>query len=145
MDHGIFKVPLLSFFFRSSKAIPIASAREDPKVLERAYDEIAAALQQGELVGIFPEGTITRDGELNEFRGGMLRILERTPVPVVPMALQGLWGSFFSRKEGKAMSAWPKRGLLSRIGLAVGAAVAPSTVSAEAMHAQVLALRGGEH
>ncbi len=144
MDHGIFKVPLLSFFFRSSKAIPIAPGREDPQVLERAYDAIAAALEQGELVGIFPEGKITYDGELNEFRGGMLRILERTPVPVVPMALQGLWGSFFSRKEGKAMSRWPRRGLLSQIGLAVGAAVTPAAVSVETMQAQVLALRGAE-
>jgi 1-acyl-sn-glycerol-3-phosphate acyltransferase len=142
MDHGIFKVPLLSFFFRSSKAIPIAPGREDPQVLERAYDAIAAALKQGELVGIFPEGKITYDGELNEFRGGMLRILERTPVPVVPMALQGLWGSFFSRKEGKAMSRWPKRGVLSQIGLAVGAAVAPAAVSVDKMQAEVLALRG---
>ena len=144
MDHGIFKVPLLSFFFRSSKAIPIAPGREDSQVLERAYDAIAAALEQGELVGIFPEGKITYDGELNEFRGGMLRILERTPVTVVPMALQGLWGSFFSRKEGKAMSRWPRRGLLSQIGLAVGAAVTPASVSVEKMQAEVLALRGAE-
>ncbi len=142
MDHAIFKVPLLSFFFRSSKAIPIASGRDDPAVLQQAYDQIAAALQQGELVGIFPEGKITYDGEMNEFRSGMLRILERTPVPVVPMALQGLWGSFFSRKEGKAMSTWPKRGLFSRIGLAIGAAVQPGLVTTQAMHAQVLALRG---
>ena len=71
MDHRIFSVPLLSFFFRTARAIPIAPAREDPETLERAYDAIAQALERGELVGIFPEGRLTRDGEIAEFRGGV--------------------------------------------------------------------------
>ena len=53
--------------------------------------------RNGEIVGIFPEGRLTRSGELNPFRPGIERIVAETPVPVVPMALHGLWGSFFSR------------------------------------------------
>ncbi|NJD86884.1 MAG: MFS transporter [Betaproteobacteria bacterium] len=142
MDHRIFRVPVLSFVFRTGKAIPIAPAREDPALLEKAYDEVAAALAQGELVGIFPEGRITEDGEIQRFRTGLSRILERTPVPVVPMALQGLYGSFFSRRGGAAMSKPFRRGVFSRIGLQVAPAVAPTLATPESMHRKVLELRG---
>ena len=98
MDHRIFRTPVLSFVFRESRAIPIASAKEDPALLESAFDEVAAALSAGELIAIFPEGAITRTGELQPFRPGIRRILDRNPVPVVPMALSGLWGSVFSRQ-----------------------------------------------
>jgi len=103
MDHRIFKVPVLNFIFRTSRAIPIAPAKEDAAMMERAFDEVALALRNGEVVGIFPEGRITDTGELYPFRSGITRILQATPVPVVPMALKGLWGSFFSRKGGAAM------------------------------------------
>lgn len=142
MDHNIFKVPVLNFIFRTSRAIPIASAKEDPALLERAYDEVAQALTAGELVGIFPEGRITDTGEMYPFRGGVKRIVERTPVPVVPMALRGLWGSFFSRAGGRAMSRPFRRGLWSRIGLAADAPWPPERVTPESLQAKVLALRG---
>lgn len=142
MDHNIFKVPLLSFIFRTSNAIPIAPAKEDPAALERAYDEIAKALEAGEIVGIFPEGRITDSGELQPFRSGIKRIIDRTPVPVVPMALRGLWGSFFSRKDGPAMTKPFRRGVWSRIGLVVAPPWAPERVSPDALHECVLSLRG---
>jgi 1-acyl-sn-glycerol-3-phosphate acyltransferase len=142
MDHRIFAIPILSFVFRTGKAIPIAPAKEDPALLEKAYDEVAAALAQGDLVGIFPEGGITEDGEIQRFRTGITRILERTPVPVVPMALQGLYGSFFSRHGGPAMTKPFRRGVFSRIGLAVAPAVAPAEATPQALQARVLALRG---
>ncbi|MNQ97266.1 Bifunctional protein Aas [compost metagenome] len=142
MDHRIFKVPLLSWFFRQAKAIPIAPAHEDPKMLQRAYDAVAAALEDGDLVCIFPEGKITATGEINPFKGGVQQIIRRTPVPVVPMALRGLWGSFFSRKGGVAMSRPFRRGILSRLELVVGEPVAPEAASAEGLQQMVLALRG---
>lgn len=129
MYHRIFRIPLLSFIFRTAKAIPIAPAKEDRAMLTRAMDEIARALEAGELVCIFPEGKITGDGELQEFRSGVERIVARTPVPVIPLALKGLWGSFFSRKDGPAMLKIP-RGFGSRIGLVAGAPVPPHEVSA---------------
>jgi len=142
MDHRIFKVPLLSWFFRTVKAIPIAPMHEDPEMLKRAYDTIAAALAEGEVVCIFPEGKITATGEMNPFKDGMRRITERTPVPVVPMALRGLWGSFFSRKGGAAMSRPFRRGFLNKLELCIGTPVPAHAVSPEAMQAAVLALRG---
>ncbi|MBL8514229.1 MAG: MFS transporter [Betaproteobacteria bacterium] len=140
MDHRIFKVPLLSFFFRTAGTVPIAPAKEDPEMLERAYDKIAAYLEAGEIVCIFPEGRITDNGEMYPFKKGIQRIVERTPVPVIPMALQGLWGSFFSRWGGTAMR-YP-RGFFSRIALSIGDAVAPQTASPEMLQEKVLALRG---
>jgi 1-acyl-sn-glycerol-3-phosphate acyltransferase len=97
MDHNVFRVPLLRFFFRTVRAIPIAPAREDEAVLRQAYEEIATALERGELVGLFPEGRLTSDGEIGTFRNGITRIMHRTPVPVVPLALSGLWDSLFAR------------------------------------------------
>jgi 1-acyl-sn-glycerol-3-phosphate acyltransferase len=140
MDHNIFRVPLLSFFFRTARAIPIAPAREDEETLKRAYDEIARALENGELVGIFPEGRLTRDGEIGEFRGGVTRILERTPVPVIPMALSGLWQSLFARNKEKMKHA-PTR-LFPRVRVVVGGAVQPNAVTPVGLRGVVSELRG---
>ena len=92
------------FFFRDAKVIPIAGRYEDKEILENALATIEKALRDGEIVCIFPEGGITRDGELQKFKKGLEVMLEKVPVPVVPMTLHGLWGSFFSRKYGKALS-----------------------------------------
>ena len=141
MDHRVFAVPLLNFIFRTMRAIPIAPAREDPALKESAFEEVAAALRAGEVVCVFPEGKITDTGELNPFRPGLQRILEQTPVPVVPMALRGLWGSFFSRSDrGRAMRRL--RGIFSRIALVAGNPVAPARATPELLQQAVLALRG---
>jgi hypothetical protein len=142
MDHGIFKVPLLRFIFKTMRAIPIAPAKTDPQLKERAFQEVAQALSEGELVGIFPEGGITASGELQEFRPGIARILQDTPVPVIPMALRGLWGSFFSRKDGPAMTKPFRRGVWSRIALEVGAPVAAAAATPDLLRERVLTLRG---
>jgi hypothetical protein len=141
MDHRIFSIPVLSFVFRTAKAIPIASGRDNRETLEMAYDAISDALEVGDLVCVFPEGRITRDGEMNEFRRGVEAIVDRNPVPVIPMALSGLWGSFFSRRYGEAMMAVPRR-FWSRIGVYVGGPVAPAEVEAADLQRRVLALRG---
>lgn len=144
MDHRIFRWPVLSFVFRHGRAIPIAPGQEDADLKERALDAAAAALDAGELVAIFPEGHITADGGIKPFRSGMAEILKRTgaDVPVVPMALQGLWGSFFSRIDGPAMRRPFRRGLFSRVGLVVGAPVAAADAAPAAMRERVAALRG---
>jgi hypothetical protein len=141
MDHRIFALPVLRAVFRAGGAIPIAPAQEDPRMLERAYDAIAAALKRGELVCIFPEGRITSDGELNPFKRGVERIVQRTPVSVVPLALRGLWGSFFSRHAGRAMRGVPRR-LWSRLAVVSGAPVPAAQVSAEGLQRMVATLRG---
>ena len=142
MDHRIFRIPVLNFVFRTSRCIPIASAKEDPEMLERAYDEIARGLEAGDLIGLFPEGRITDTGELYPFRPGIRRIVDRTPVPVVPLALRGLWGSFFSRKDGAAMSKPWRMRPFKKIALAAGTMMPARAATPEALQSQVLALRG---
>jgi 1-acyl-sn-glycerol-3-phosphate acyltransferase len=142
MDHQIFRWPVLNFVFRTSKAIPIASAKEDPAMMEKAFEEVGKALDAGDLVGIFPEGKITADGNINPFRPGISRILARNPVPVVPMALRGLWGSFFSRKDGAAMTRPFRRGVYSKIELVMGTAVPAAEAKPERLQAEVAAMRG---
>jgi 1-acyl-sn-glycerol-3-phosphate acyltransferase len=139
MHHGFLKLRLLGWLFRDAKVIPIASARESTDTLRTAYDRIAEELEAGALVCIFPEGAVTRDGRLAEFRPGIEKIVRRTPVPVVPMALTGLWGSFFSRRGGRAMSR-PFRRFWSRIAVVIGEPIAPEHVRASTLHARVAAL-----
>ena len=142
MDHQIFRIPVLSFVFRTGKAIPIASAKQDPAMMERAFAEVSRALQAGDIVVIFPEGRITDTGELYPFRPGIKRILAADPVPVIPMALRGLWGSFFSRKDGAAMTKPWRLRPFAKIGLAIGSMVPAANATPEGLQADVLALRG---
>jgi len=142
MDHNIFNIPVLSFIFRTARAIPIAPAHEDPEALRKAFDLIDAELAAGEIVCIFPEGKLTKHGELNEFKTGVERILERRPVPVVPMALRGLYGSFFSRHDGKAPMTKPPRRFWSRIEVVVTAPVHGDAASADGLQKIVAGLRG---
>jgi 1-acyl-sn-glycerol-3-phosphate acyltransferase len=142
MYYRIFQLPVLSFVFRTANAIPIAGAREDPEMMERAFDAVSAALREGEIVCIFPEGKLTEDGEMDVFKPGVSRILERDPVPVVPLALRGLWGSFFSRAYGSAMSRLLPRGMLSRIELVAGETIEAADATLEVMQDRVLQLRG---
>ncbi|MDR7379918.1 1-acyl-sn-glycerol-3-phosphate acyltransferase [Rhodoferax ferrireducens] len=129
MDHRIFQVPVLGWLFRLAKAIPIAPRAEDPAAYDAAFAAAAKVLQDGDLLGIFPEGGITKDGTLQEFKGGIMKILERAPVPVIPMALTNLWGSYFSRiEQGGAMVRPFRRGMLNRVGLNVGTVVSAAEV-----------------
>ena len=141
MDRNYFRMPVLNFFCRTVGAIPIATRKEDPKVVEQAFDAVARALEEGSLVCIFPEGRLTANGDLGPFRPGIERVVARTPVPVVPMALRGLWGSFFSRKDGRAMSR-PFRRFWSHIECVCGEPLPAAQVTAAALQARVLALLG---
>lgn len=141
MDHRIFSHPVLGWMFKLLKAIPVAPHREDAAVYDAAFARAAQALDAGELVCIFPEGALTRDGRLGEFKGGVMKLLKRHAVPVVPMALHNLWGSFFSRiEQGRAMVRPWRRGLWNRIDLVVGEPVAAELASPQLLHARVAAL-----
>ena len=99
MYYRIFQLPLLRFFFQHAKAIPIAGASEDRQLMNEAFEKVDAELALGNVVCIFPEGGITRDGEVQRFRPGIEKVIARRPVPVVPVALCRLWGSWFSRRK----------------------------------------------
>ena len=137
MDHKIFAMPVLGAFFKLAKAIPIAPQREDPAAYEAAFAKARAVLDDGDLLCIFPEGALTRDGELGEFKGGVMKLLESNPVPVVPLALQNLWGSYFSRKGGSAMSKPFRRGWFNVVGLVAGDAVPAAAVTPAGLREKV--------
>jgi len=136
MDHRIAKTPVASILFRHGKTIPIAPEHEDKAVMEQAFAKIAEELRAGEVVCIFPEGKITKTGEMNPFKAGIERILRETPVPVVPMAVEGLWGSMFSRKDGPAFRKLPRR-FRARITLRIGRPIAPEQASAKLLEERV--------
>jgi 1-acyl-sn-glycerol-3-phosphate acyltransferase len=144
MYYKIFRIPVLNFIFRTARAIPIAGAKEDEALMNKAFDEVASALAAGEVIGIFPEGALTADGEIAPFRPGIDRILERSPVPVVPMALRGLWGSIFSRRDGYLKRARLPRRFWSRIELVAAPPVPAAQAGAAVLEAQVRELRGAE-
>ncbi len=142
MHRSIFEIPFLSWLFRHVKAIPIASARDDPVLMEQAFERVSEELRDGGLVCIFPEGAITRDGDLARFRPGVRRVLERDAVCVVPIALRGLWGSLFSRAGEPALRRRLARGFFPRIGVEVGAAMPAHEATPERLQQTVGELRG---
>ena len=140
--YRLFDIPLLSFVFKTAGAIPIAGAHENRDMMEQAFKRVDDALAEGELVCIFPEGKITENGELNEFKSGILRIHRANPVPIIPLALRGLWGSFFSRAHGRALSRLLPRGLLSHIELVAGEPLHEREVELADLQHRVAELRG---
>jgi 1-acyl-sn-glycerol-3-phosphate acyltransferase len=142
IDHRIFRWPILSFIFKAGRAIPIAPEREDAALKAKAFDDVSQALAAGELVCIFPEGNVTSNGEITPFRPGIAQIIARNPVPVIPMALSGLWGSIFSRMHGKVLSQPWKARPFRKVVLKIGEPVAPGNVALEALRDEVVKLRG---
>ena len=101
-----FKNPLMGWVARSWGVILISGG---PKSIRKGLDTAREALNQGELVCIFPEGSLSRSGQLQAFRPGTIKILEGTEAPVIPVYLDELWGSIFSFSEGKFFWKRPKR------------------------------------
>ena len=136
MDHSFYKGWLLRTLLNQAKVIPIAPAKDNAKVLDRAFERIKSELAKGEVVCIFPEGTLTSDGAMRPFRPGIERIINTSPVPVVPMALRNVWGSYFSRKGGAALKKIPRR-FWSPISLEIGTQIPPEKVTAAFLQSEV--------
>lgn len=141
MHYKIFQMPLLSFIFRTAKAIPIASRSEDEDLMNAAFEKVDAELAAGHIVCIFPEGGLTHDGEIQRFKPGIEKILARRPVPVIPVALGRLWGSWFSRRKSGGIHRIPGR-LFARVPVIFGEPVAPLDATAENLELLVRTLRG---
>lgn len=139
MYYKIFKIPVLSFVFRTAGAIPIAGKNEDPAMLESAFERIGECLDQKQLLCLFPEGRITSDGMMGVFRPGIERIVARNPVPVIPIALGGLADSLFARGSGRSLRNFPWL-LWAKISLLVGRPVEPEAVSADSLRDEVAEL-----
>lgn len=124
MWHSYYNLPLVGYLFRDAGAIPIASGKTHPEILAAAYDSIDQSLAQGRLVCIFPEGQLTENGEIGEFRKGVETILERRSVPIVPFALSGLWDSLFSRRPNRTLWSKVVRFFRPRVSLVFGERIA---------------------
>jgi 1-acyl-sn-glycerol-3-phosphate acyltransferase len=138
----IFQIPVMRWIFRTAKAIPIAGAREDPALMQRAFDAVDAALAEGELVCIFPEGALTKDGAIAPFKSGVERILARRAVPVVPMALRGMWASMWSRRDGRLGRMRVPRRFRAHVEVVAAPPVAGADANKQTLESQVRALRG---
>ncbi len=143
MHDAIYDMPGANFVFKALKAIPISSRRKNPERMQEAFDLVAQALENGELICIFPEGGITRDGEIAKFQSGVEHILKRTPVSVIPLAIRGLWGTWFSRHKGRAMKGFPMS-YMKKISVVSGEAISPEIADRHYLFEQVAALRGSE-
>ena len=139
MEEDYANLPPLRGFLRRAGVIPISASNRTS--IRRAFNDVEKALSEGHIVCIFPEGRLTSDGEMNEFMRGIDIILRRSPVPVIPMALKGLWGSYFSRAKGRACKGLPTR-FWSKLEIEAGTPVDPKQASAQAMFEKVQALRG---
>lgn len=139
MEKAIYDLPVANWLFKAARTIPICAKQKDEAVYEAAFAAIQRELAQGNLVCIFPEGRLTKTGDIDSFRPGIERILSETPVPVVPMALQGLWGSFFSH-HGKGAFKFKGR-FWSKVTLIASEAVPAEQAGAAALEAKVRALR----
>ncbi len=142
MYYKIFNIPVLRWIFRTAKAIPIAGAKEDPQMMQRAFDAIDTALAEGELVGIFPEGALTKDGEIAPFKSGVEKILEQRPVPVIPMALRGMWSSMWSRRDSRLHRARLPRRFRAHVDVVADAPIDGRGITSETLEAKVRELRG---
>ena len=142
MYYRIFNIPVMRFIFRTAKAIPIAGARENPELMQRAFEAIDQALAEGEIVCIFPEGKLTRDGEIAPFKSGVERILEKRPVPVVPMALRGMWASMWSHRDNRMGRMRVPRRLRAHVEVVADAPVDGREVTAVGLEVRVRGLRG---
>lgn len=138
MYYKIFNIPLLRFAFRTANAIPIAGIRENRAIFDKAFAEISKALSQGELVCIFPEGKLTTDGEIDDFKAGIEKIIKDTPVPVIPIAIQGLWRTTFTRNPARKIL----RNLWAPISVLADKPVPAEQVDRQLLREKVQALRG---
>jgi len=139
MEEDYANLPPLRRFLNRAGVIPISATNR--RSIIRAFNEVEQALAEGHIVCIFPEGKLTSDGEMNDFLRGMDLILKRSPVPVIPVALKGMWGSYFSRYKGSACKGLPSR-FWSKIEIEVGTPVDSNLASTESMHQKVSELRG---
>jgi len=142
MYYKIFNIPVMRWIFKTARAIPIAGAKENPELMRAAFEEVDRALAAGELIGIFPEGALTKDGEIAPFRPGVERILAARPVPVVPLALTGMWSSMWSKRDSQLRRMRVPRRLRAGVSLIADAPIPPEEANAARLEAKVRELRG---
>jgi acyl-[acyl-carrier-protein]-phospholipid O-acyltransferase / long-chain-fatty-acid--[acyl-carrier-protein] ligase len=134
MDQGIYDLAIVKPLARIMKAIPISS-EQHPRAMIRSLQTAANALREGEIVCIFAEGQITRTGQLLPFRRGLERIMKGVDVPIIPVNLDGVWGSIFSFERGRFLWKMPRR--IPYLATVSFGEPMPSTSTANAVRAMV--------
>ncbi len=139
MDRDIYNLPLVKSFCKACKAIPVDA--NDRTSIRNAFSKVSEHLDNGDIVCVFPEGQLTFDGEIAPFMRGIDLIIKRSNVTVIPVALQGLWGSYFSREGGVALLKWPKR-FWSQVTIVAGECLSSQEANSQLLYQQVTQLRG---
>lgn len=114
IDWAYYYLPTGPFWFRQAKLVPIATRRESEEVLKQAFEQIYERIDDGAILGIFPEGWITRDGEMRKFQPGIQKIIKNKPIPIYLCAIDGLWGSIYSFFGGRVILKIPRMNPLKR-------------------------------
>jgi 1-acyl-sn-glycerol-3-phosphate acyltransferase len=138
IDKDIYEKPIINYFMRLNRAIPISTKREH---VDKALDLISEGLRQGDAICIFPEGQITRTGYLSHFRPGIEWIIKRDPTPIYPIALHGLWGSLFSRKYNSLWKRILHGTFRKNVTALCGDVIMPEDASVDNLQLAVLHLR----
>lgn len=139
MDRDIYNLPLVKTFCKACKAVPVDA--NDRSSIRNAFSKVSEYLDNGDIVCVFPEGQLTFDGEIAPFMRGIDLIIKRSNVTVIPVALQGLWGSYFSREGGVALLKWPKR-FWSQVTIVAGECMSSQETNSQLLYQQVTQLRG---
>ncbi len=126
MYKGIYDLPFVKPFVRIMGAIPISSQLR-PREMLRSLQEASDAIKRGEVVCIFAEGQITRIGQLLPFRRGLTRIMKDVHAPIIPVCLDGVWGSIFSYEKGRFLWKRPHR-LAQPVTVSYGKPMPPNTL-----------------
>ena len=145
MYQGIYDHPVVKPFAAIMKAIPISS-EQNPREMIRSLHAATQALREDEIVCIFAEGQITRTGQLLPFRRGLERIMKDVDAPIIPVNLDGVWGSIFSFERGRFLWKLPRR-MAHRITVSFGKPMPPKSTAIEVraavqeLHAEAFARR----
>lgn len=142
IDTHIYNAPVVNYFMRWNRAIPILPTRES---VTHALEEISAGIKAGDLICIFPEGQLTYTGGLGRFKAGIESIIKRDPAPVYPIALTGLWGSIFSRKYLGSIKRFIPKQIFKRVHVICGEPIAPERVTVNLLQETVMRLKHMAH
>lgn len=141
IDKEIYEVPPVKYFMDMCGCIPIEPKKES---VTKALERVGEVLQDGHIVTIFPEGWLSRTGNLRRFRFGVEWMAHENKVPVIPMAIRGLWGSIFSRKDSDKWYRWIPRTLFRKVSAICGEPIPWQEAKINLLQRKVMELKDRE-
>ena len=141
MSYKYLKNPIIKLLLTEAKVIPISNSFDKPDVLLKSFKQIEKELQDNQILCMFPEGKFTTNGKLKNFKTGIEKISKNNQVDVIPVALKGMWGSYWSVKHGDTFFKKPKR-IRAQVEVIYGDRVSYEIITAELLQEKVQALLG---